>query len=242
MTDLQCGQAHVWTLPVRRADEPRIERLRGVLSDQERLRSERISDAPSRQEYLAAHILVHKMLAHFSAVAAADWHFVIGPHGRPEPAPAIDATDLRFNLSHTSGLVACALTKGDAIGIDVEWLQRTGKLDAIAEKKFSLPEAAYYKSASLQDRRRIFFSFWTLKESYIKAIGKGLREPLDGFAFELDPLSIAFLHAQDAADCWSFDLFAPAPDYLAAVAVARPMGAPIEIFRRHLNWPELEAL
>jgi len=242
LTDLQCGQAHVWTLPVSRADESRIERLCAVLSDHERRRSERISDAPSRLEYLAAHVLVHKMLTHFSPQATTDWHFVIGPHGRPEPAPGIDATGLRFNLSHTGGLVACALSKGQAIGVDVEWLPRTGMLDAIAEKKFSAPEAAYYKNASAQDRARIFFSFWTLKESYIKAIGKGLREPLDGFAFELDPLSIAFLNGQDAADCWSFDLFTPAPDYLAAVALARPKAAAVEIFRRHLDWPELEAL
>jgi len=242
LTELQRGQGHVWTLPVSRAGEPGVERLRAVLSDQEKLRSERISDAPSRLEYLAAHILVHKMLAHFSAVAAADWHFVTGPQGRPEPAPGIDAKGLRFNLSHTSGLVACALSKDDAIGVDVEWQQRTGKLDAIAEKKFSSPELAFYKSASAEDRRRIFFAFWTLKEAYIKAIGKGLREPLDGFAFETDPLSIAFLHGQDDADCWRFDLFDPAPDYRAAVALARPMGAPVEIFRRHLDWPELEAL
>ncbi len=216
-----------------------IERLRPVLSKQEVARSERIRDQGKRREYLAAHILTHLMLAHFSVVGAADWHFVSGPHGRPEPAPDVGANGLRFNLSHTAGMVACAVTKDDAIGVDVEWLQRSNDLQAIAERKFSLSESACFGAARKQDRQQIFFSFWTLKESYIKAIGKGLLEPLDGFAFELETPSISFLNGQDSAESWDFDLFQPSPVHLVALCLARTPGASVEISRRHLGWEDL---
>jgi len=242
LTDLRRGQAHVWTLPVSQDDDAGLERLALVLSEPEKARSERINDAGTRREYLAAHILAHHMLAHFSTVAAPDWHFVAGPHGRPEPAPELQSTGLRFNLSHTSGVVACALTKEDDIGVDVEWFERSNRLDDIARKKFAPVEAAYFADCPEQDRQKTFFSFWTLKESYIKAIGRGLVEPLDGFAFELESLGISFLNGQDDANCWRFDLFQPSPSHLTALCLARNPDTPVEITRRHLRWDEVVAL
>lgn len=242
MTNLRRGQAHIWTLPVSQADAPVIERLRPVLSDQEKARSEAITDARTHQEYLAAHVLVHLMLAHFSTLKAADWRFVEGPHGRPEPAPGIDSSNLRFNLSHARGLVACAVTLEDDIGVDVEWLERSNDLELIAEKKFAKLEAACFSGSPEEDRDRVFFSFWTLKEAYIKATGRGLLEPLNGFAFDLQDLSISFLSGQDAADRWRFDLFQPSSVHLAALALSRPPGAAVDITRRHLDWDEMEAL
>ena len=41
--------------------------------------------------------------------------FSIGPRGFP---------DLRFNLSHTDGLIACAVTIGREVGVDVEHVGR----------------------------------------------------------------------------------------------------------------------
>jgi 4'-phosphopantetheinyl transferase len=242
LTDIKHRQAHVWTLPVSPADDVVIERLRPVLSKQEAARSEQIKDQGKRREYLAAHILTHQMLAHFSTVAAADWHFVSAPHGRPEPAPDVSAGGLRFNLSHTTGMVACALSKDDAIGVDVEWMERSNNLQAIAGKKFAASEAACFNNAPQQDRQQIFFSFWTLKESYIKAIGKGLAEPLDGFALQLEPPTISFLNGQDNAECWGFDLFQPSPVHLAALCLARAPGAALDISRRHLGWDDVLTL
>jgi 4'-phosphopantetheinyl transferase len=219
-----------------------IEQLRPILSKPERTRSESIRFPVKRREYLAAHILTHLMLGHFSAVAPADWHFVNGPHGRPEPAPDINSNGLRFNLSHASGMVACALSKVDAIGVDVEWLGRPNDLQAIAERKFAPAEANCFACAHQEDRKRVFFSFWTLKESYIKAIGKGLLEPLNGFSFELETPSISFLNGQDKSELWDFDLFQPSTAHLAALSLALPFGGPARVTRRHLNWEDLLTL
>ncbi|MBL6933629.1 MAG: 4'-phosphopantetheinyl transferase superfamily protein [Rhodospirillales bacterium] len=241
MTNFRRGQAHVWTLRID-PDDNGIEQFREILSGQEKARLEKIAHERNRREYIAAHALTRLMLSHFSDVSAADWRFDAGDHGRPELTTRFRNLGLRFNISHTRGMVACAITKVDDIGVDVECQERPGRLADIAERKFSRPEIIFFASASEAERQKVFFSFWTLKESYIKAIGKGLVEPLDGFAFSLDPLGITFLRENGDADCWSFDLFKASADHLCAISLARPTCAPVEIIRRSLNWKDMAAL
>ncbi len=238
MTQIARGQAHVWVLPVEAGDEVAGDLWNSVLSDEEVGRVGRIQHERNRREYIAAHLLSRLMLAQFSGVAAPQWRFVAGDHGRPEPV--VDGTNggFRFNLSHASGMVACGLTRVDDIGVDVEWVDRPNRFADIAKKKFSPPEVDYFSNVPEEQRRKVFFSFWTLKESYIKAIGKGLVEPLDGFAFRLEPLGISFLRENGDPDGWTFDLFDASPDHLCAVSLARPSGAGTEIIRRFLDWDE----
>jgi 4'-phosphopantetheinyl transferase len=183
------------------------------------------------------------MLSHFTDVAPTAWRFEKGEYGRPEINDKLNPEHLRFNISHTNGLVACALTTGYDIGVDVEWPARSNKVDTIAEKKFSNSEFAYFQASPPTEQRRIFFSFWTLKEAYIKAIGKGLHEPLDSFTFDLDVLKIFFLRENDnrKSDLWSFGLFAPTQDHLCAICVARPVNASQDIRYKHLFWDNLDA-
>lgn len=242
MKELSRKQAHVWVLPVTAEDEPNIERLMRVLSDGEIERSERFSHARNRREYLSAHILTRLMLSNFADCEPSDWRFVTGQHGRPELAGFPETTNLRFNLSHARGMVACAVAHQDDIGVDVEWMERSNRFTDIAEKKFSQPEFSHFSDAPENEKRHIFFSFWTLKESYIKAIGKGLLEPLDGFAFNLDPLKISFLNDNSNAACWGLDLFQPVPEYLCATSLARPADEEVSITRRVMNMPDLLAL
>ncbi len=65
-----------------------------------------------------------------------------------------------------------------------------------------------------------FLSFWTLKEAYVKAIGKGLAQRLASFAFTLEPLGIGFEEegADDPAR-WLFRQFRPTPRHLMALAL-----------------------
>ena len=242
ITNIRRAQAHVWTLSVEPNDDAETLKMKGLLSADEVNRFDKIAHGRNRREYIAAHALTRVMLSSFCNISPADWRFEAGKHGRPELAGQFIHTGLRFNLSHAKNMVACAVTVEDDIGVGVEWVDRPNDFRAIAEKKFSLPEVDYFANAPEEDQRKVFFSFWTLKESYIKAIGKGLAEPLDGFAFNLDPLAISFLRDNGEAECWAFDLFGASPVHFCAISVARPAGVPVEIFRRSLNWHDLAAI
>lgn len=86
--------------------------------------------------------------------------------------PYIDQINF-FNLSHSGNYVICAFYK-EEIGIDIEEIK---ELEIENFKSiFTEQEKSYLKASpkSLKD----FFRFWTIKESVIKAEGKGLSIPL----------------------------------------------------------------
>ena len=112
------------------------------------------------------------------------WAFEIGQFGRPEIAgPSVQPT-LRFNLSHTDGMVVCLVAGDREIGVDVEDTQRTGYTVEIADRYFSPAEVRELRSWPAERQAERFFDYWTLKEAYIKARGLGLQLPLDQFTMQ----------------------------------------------------------
>lgn len=80
-----------------------------------------------------------------------------------------------FNISHTGQVVACAvLLENGCIGIDVEKIREIDvkKFD----KQFSAPEMMQILSSKNPTTK--FFDYWTMKESVMKADGRGMRIPL----------------------------------------------------------------
>lgn len=91
-----------------------------------------------------------------------------------------DHADLSFNLSHSGGWVVMISGGHDLVGIDVE---QTNPIDLqIADRFFAPQEHRYLISQPAKMQIETFYRLWTLKESYIKAVGKGLSIPLDSFA------------------------------------------------------------
>lgn len=90
--------------------------------------------------------------------------------------------NLHFSLSHSGTRVLCALSEKE-VGCDAEKI-KTANLD-LAERFFSREECAAITSASAEERDGMFFRFWTLKESFLKNIGRGLSLPLDAFSIRL---------------------------------------------------------
>lgn len=135
------------------------------------------------------------------------------------------ARGLSFNLSHTRGLIALAVTRGRELGIDVENIAtRAISLD-VAERFFSPAEVAELSRVAPDRQQDRFFEYWILKESYIKARGMGLSLPLDGFSFEFPHHSAVNIsinpELQDHADRWSFWQYRPTADYLMAICAER---------------------
>ena len=67
-----------------------------------------------------------------------------------------------------------------------------------------------------------FLQYWTLKESYLKAVGLGISVPLTDVRFSIDPEPRAhFAGSLAGADAgWSFDLTTEGDAYYLAVAAA----------------------
>jgi 4'-phosphopantetheinyl transferase len=192
-----------------------------LLSDEERHRSVGFHFEGDRRVFVAAHALLRLTLSRFALVAPSSWQFRAGEHGRPEIAEP--GSRLRFSISHTRGLAACAVVLDRDIGLDVEHLSRDAPIE-LATSFFAEREARAVENAPSEDRTARFLTCWTLKEAYIKARGLGLSIPLDQFAMYEDSQHgwrIAFEPTlDDDPGRWHFWSWRPGRRHQAALAVA----------------------
>jgi 4'-phosphopantetheinyl transferase len=191
------------------------------LSADERAQCDRFIFARDRRDFAAAHALLRDRLSQYGGVDPAAWTFDTAPGGKPFIVSASGEPALAFNLSHTRGFVACVIAAAGDLGIDVESVGRALDGRRIAERYFSTSECDWLDACDARERDIRFIELWTLKEAYIKAIGRGLSHPLDAFAFTFEgDQGLRFHPAHDTkASAWTFALFAPSPKYRMAVAV-----------------------
>jgi 4'-phosphopantetheinyl transferase len=220
------SRVHVATVHLDRPDVLRhLDGLRALLDQGERAREARLVRDHDRALFVVAHALVRLMLSRVGPLEPPEWRFVTNGHGRPEVAnlPA-GAPPIRFNLSHTSGLAACAITGDRDVGVDVEYVDRALSYD-VAARFFAPREVADLEALPERIRERVFFDYWTLKEAYIKARGLGLALPLRHFAFVLSPPAPPAITFDDEIDddpaTWQFLQAAPTPVHRLALAVRR---------------------
>lgn len=87
-----------------------------------------------------------------------------------------------FNLSHSGSWVVCAVDK-QMVGIDVE--QCRTDIDFEVMSLFSRAEQIYINNGSDKNKLTRFYRIWTLKESYLKALGVGVSQPLNSFTIHV---------------------------------------------------------
>lgn len=226
--------AHLWwARPERFSDPAALARYRATLTDDEREKTDRFRFARDRHTCLITRMLVRTTLSRYGNVHPKRWRFRTNDYGRPEIfAPA---STLRFNLSHTNGLIVCLVSRARQVGVDVESLERTGRWMDLADRYFSPRETDALQRVNTASRPTRFLEFWTLKESYIKARGLGLAIPLADFSFNLparspDGITIQFTPAiDDDATRWQFSLEKLGSQHLVATAVERGEGRLIRI-------------
>jgi 4'-phosphopantetheinyl transferase len=217
------------------ADPELARRCRAAISAEESAREQRFRFQDDRDSYLLAHALCRTVLAQLCGAEPLALRFEAGEHGRPELiSPRCDPR-LRFNISHTRGLVACAVALEHDVGVDVERLERRVQIDQLAASVFSDAERAALERLADDARRARFFELWTLKEAYIKAVGKGLALRLSAITLELEaaaPPRIAFAPpVDDDPRAWWLHVRQLAPGYMLAAALRAPLPSRIAVER-----------
>lgn len=230
---LEANAARARWLLLSAAKAEHLSFWRRMLDDDERRRADRFRFSVDREAFTAAHALTRAMLSEVTGKPSTAWRFVEDNNGRPEVASSCAPPGLRFNISHTRGVVACVVAYR-AVGVDVESADHMPDL-RIADTVFAPEEALVLKSAPPALQRVLFFRLWTLKEAFIKATGEGLRRPLHSFSFTLDPVRIRF-HPERAGSPqsddpakWQFAEYRPAPHQHLALAVHQVESHPMRL-------------
>jgi len=213
---------YAWTSGLERPE--RLARGLSYLSEEERARAARFHFERDRNSYVLAHALARTLLAQLTGAEPQALRFALGEHGRPELDWPVKSPRMRFNISHTHGLVACALALEHDVGVDVEHVERRLEIGRIAPSVFSPDERRALALLDDDALRTRFFQLWTLKEAYIKARGMGLALPLREITFHLDgrqrPELALGPALADVAGRWWLDVRPLGASHMLALALA----------------------
>ena len=197
----------------------------------ERERFRRYRHPLTANQFLAGRLLIRGWLESVSGTPGAQWQLIEGERGRP--AIAHPPSPWSFNLAHSGGMVACALSLLPDVGVDLEDLNRRPMAPDLYRRYCSPREIAGIERQPEDGRMRRFLTYWTLKEAYLKARGLGIAVHLADVEFSIDgprPL-IKFSGSLEGTDPgWAFELFQPSPRCLLSVAAPQSAGVPAPVF------------
>lgn len=201
-------------------DEGRCARRLEILDDLELARRESFIREADRDCYTAAHVGLRLLIADVLGLVPTELSFgrrpcpvCEGPHGKPF---LFGGHGLEWSMTHTSGLVAFALSSRE-VGIDLE-RSVAGDLELLNGALHPREREALSRTAR-SERAAAFTQCWARKEAYLKATGVGLAEaPETCFVGLGAKYGQARTHLRD---WWLGDIEVPA-GYAGALAVRGP--------------------
>jgi 4'-phosphopantetheinyl transferase len=218
------GEVHLWFAQVNLTPDV-LQQLNSTLSNRERERANRFAFERHKVRYVFAQGVLRDVLSRATGIAPAEIEFTGNLYGKPFLKTATGAATLQFNLSHSADLVAVGLVEHRAIGVDVEYIRPVLDLHSVAEDNYTPGEFDSIRGSPGEAQNGVFFRYWTRKESYIKAVGKGLSIPLNTFDTRFDPGTRGrrlgrTIDAPHVESWWIEDL-APPQSYAGAVTVEK---------------------
>lgn len=211
------GEVHVWRANLDRPDDL-VEKFRRTLASDEIDRANRFHFERHRRDFVVGRGLLRELIGRYVGAKPESLEFSYGAYGKP----ALNSPgQLRFNMSHSGGVALFAFTEKRDVGIDVEQIRADFASEDIARRFFSAVEVECLSGLPDEEKVAAFFRCWTRKEAYIKAIGKGLSQSLDGFDVTLAPRVPAELlrSTDDDAGRWKLFDVEVGEGYAGALAV-----------------------
>ena len=140
-------------------------------------RLEKTARPEARAQGLGAELLLIHAVRSVYPKAELPLKISAGEFGKPE----LRGIELEFSLSHSAGMVLCAISE-KCVGADIQL--RTAYNAALAGRFFTKKEAAAIAQAA--DKDRMFTQTWAVKESYLKLLGTGMHRPPSSFDAKCD--------------------------------------------------------
>jgi 4'-phosphopantetheinyl transferase len=131
--------------------------------------------------------------------------------------PCLKNHNIFFNISHSGDWVVFVSYISD-VGIDIEKIENPPY--EVMSKIFTSDESLQIMNTFGPSRAKKFYSFWALKESYLKMLGKGLSINPDSFSINLyDNKTIDINDKENNTKLISLELYYPDPVHVMAVCI-----------------------
>ena len=152
-------------------DQEKYEKYLALADGERREKIQKLSVREKRNQSLAAGVITHLALERLGYCGGVTIEY--GEHGKPR---LVQPKRLSFNISHSGEWTVAAFSDCE-VGVDIQQIKPVDM--RLADRYFAAEEReALAQSDGAQD---LFFRLWTVKESYLKALGTGLSRLLNSF-------------------------------------------------------------
>jgi len=200
-----------------------------TLAADERARADRFRHSEDRRRFVVRRGVLREVLGSRTGTAPRDVVVRRTALGQPY----LDMRDMgemrdpneapiRFSVSQSGDVALIAVTNGVRVGVDVERVDRTADVDALARDCCSPRERSELAALPVATRRRAFFEMWTRKEAVAKLLGVGLGLPPD----RID-VTASGLPSNPGAGCLTLEPLA-VPGAAATLALEAPAARIVE--------------
>ncbi len=166
-------------------DDALLPHYRSLLADEELAKACRLIQPIHQKRYIASMGILRSVLAAYAGEYPENLRFVRGQWGKPRLAGSSENQGLVFNVSHSQDKMIIALGYDRPLGVDIESIRPMKTMARMAKRCFSQREWEAWSNLPEPDRETAFFRFWTLKEAFVKADGRGLGLGIQRCAFSL---------------------------------------------------------
>lgn len=223
---LEPGEIHIWRVCLDR-ERASARGFFEVLSADEKQKAGKYHFEQDRDNFVVARGILRQMLGGYLDMPPGEIRFSYSQYGKPALDFGMNANGLRFNVSHSNGLALYAVAREQEVGIDIECIDESFAIRPVAATCFSPSEMSVLDELPSDRQPAAFFSGWTRKEAYVKAVGEGVSMPLQEITVSLlpDDLQIS-MAANDRSEArnWCLVTLPFDSDYAAALAVEESIG------------------
>ena len=150
------------------ADYPEFWR---ILDPAEQQHALSIKDSEKHRRFVEIRARLRLLLGDAVNAAPNQLRLAKAEHGKPY---LVDYPELGFNLSHSADKLAIAFAHYCDLGIDIEQYKQRQNMAGLVEKCFSDEEKHYWQQLPETEQMQAFYRFWTRKEAFVKATGRGI--------------------------------------------------------------------
>jgi 4'-phosphopantetheinyl transferase len=194
---LQTDEVQLWRIDLQETTSL-LEPYSSLLNDKERAKSLRYRTGRPQEHFAIGRACLRALLGANLEADPRTITIASGPHGKPEAAP-VGGNNISFNVAHSKDKILIALSREGSIGVDVEHIDPSTDIMEVAQANFTGKEVATLSALSDSDARlRTFYTYWTRKEAFAKAEGRGLLLPLSSFEIAFDSMHHHPVEVDDA--------------------------------------------
>jgi 4'-phosphopantetheinyl transferase len=159
------------------------------LSEDERIRADRLKIDEKKKQFVITRGALKKLLSNSLDKPGENIEISYGEYKKPFIKEKINNKTVEFNVSHSGDYALIAITLKNKVGIDIEKINYDIDYSSLSNRFFSQQENKELLNIDKSKQLEVFYRVWARKESFIKAIGKGVAFGLDNFSVSIDEVN-----------------------------------------------------